>query len=656
MCGLVGLVSRESAHLTALDRAQQMIAHRGPDDRGSEWWTRGDYCIGMASRRLAIQDLTSAGHMPMASQDRSVWLTYNGEVYNFQDLRDELVRKGYTFRSTGDTEVLIALYQEEGVDFIKRLNGIFAFALWDARKGRLMLGRDRFGIKPMYYHEAGGELWFASEIKALFCFQSVPRTVDPSAIEAALTYLGVPANRTGFRDIYKLLPGHYLLWQDGDTQVRSYNEITFRPLSGNVDEASLVEELRGILERVIRRQMVSDVPVGVFLSGGLDSSAIAAMMARVSNRPVESYTIVYRQQDQKWERAGTEAPYAELVARQIGANHHEILVEPDVVSLLPEIAWHLDEPIGDPAAISTYLICKEARRQLTVLLAGQGADEIMAGYHFYAAHQYADFYQHIPASIGRPLAYGLQAGLHGLSQIVPDSMSGRVLAVRRYADLITRHAYLSPGMRHTAFHTYFSPEAKQALYTPAFKQTLDQAHEYSYYQQLFESLHGTATLNKYLLMDMRTHLPDLILNYTDKLGMAASAEVRVPFLDDELVAFANRLPVDMKLHGTNGKYLFRRAMRGILPTTILRRRKVPFGVPIRGWLRQDLRPLIDTLLSERAVRQRGYFNYPVVKQIIDDSRRSLGTSAHQVWGLLMLELWHRVFIDRSNPLEKPSGV
>jgi len=370
-------------------------------------------------------------------------------------------------------------------------------------------------------------------------------------------------------------------------------------------------------------------------------------MARATDKPVETYTIVYRQQDQKWERAGSEAPYARMVAQSVGASHHEIVVEPNIADLLPKIVWHLDEPIGDPASISTYLICKSAPDHLKVLLAGQGADEVLAGYHFYTAHRYSDWYCRIPPFIGKPLSHGMQALLLDLSRITPRDWPGRILAVRRYADLITRNAYLPPGLRHAAYHAYFTPEEKSHLYSAEFQQAIGISNGVLYYHRLFDSQVGQPMLNRYLFVDMRTHLPDLILNYTDKLGMAASVEVRVPFLDNELVDFVSCLPPHLKLNGSRGKYLFRQAMRGILPDSILKRRKVPFGVPMRGWLRRDLRPMIDNLLSESNIRRRGYFDYKGVQKVIRDSQDSLGTSSHQVWGLLMLELWHQVFIDRT---------
>ncbi|HEX2450381.1 MAG TPA: asparagine synthase (glutamine-hydrolyzing) [Gemmatimonadales bacterium] len=644
MCGIAGVVWRRPADHEALAEAQRRIAHRGPDDAGACWWTHQDYSVGLASQRLAILDLSPAGRMPMSNPAGTVWIVYNGEVYNFRELRRELEARGHTFHSSGDTEVVLRLYETEGPGFIRRLNGIFAFAIWDARNGTLMLGRDRFGVKPLYYQATSGDLFFASEIGALFAFPGVRREVDPAAIAAAATYLGAPGSGTGFRDVHKLEPAHYLLWRDGAVSRHRYWELIFdAPRRG--DEALLAAEFRDLLGRVVRRQMVSDVPLGAFLSGGLDSSALVAMMARASDRPVTTYTIAYRQEDQRWERAASEAPYARLMAESVGAEHHEIVVDPEVVSLLPTIVRHLEEPVGDPAAISTYLICRAARPQLTVLLAGQGADEVLAGYHFYQAEQLAARYGRVPRALGQPVARIGQEALYQASRIAPGGWAGRVLGARRFADLIGRNAYLSPAERHAEFHAYFPRSGRRRLFTPEFAHAVGESPGQNHYLALFGRPTGQPVLNRQLYTDLGTHLPDLILNYSDKLSMAASVELRVPFLDNELVEFASRLPPGLKLRGGTGKYLFRRAMEPVLPPAILRRRKMPFGVPIRSWLRHELRPMVDELLAESVVRRRGYFEPAEVQRIVADSRESLGASAHQVWALLMLELWHRTFID-----------
>jgi asparagine synthase (glutamine-hydrolysing) len=645
MCGIVGVVWSRAADPEILAAANARIAHRGPDDHGACWWHHGRWNVGLASRRLAILDLSPLGRMPMGSPDGSAWIVYNGEVYNFRELRAELEARGHTFRSTGDTEVLLRLYQEEGPDFVQRLNGIFALAIWDQRSGTLLLARDRFGVKPLYLAQTADGLVFGSEIKALLAFPGVRAEPEFADLGAAVTFLGTPGSGTGFRGIERLEPAHTLVWRDGTVTRHRYWTPEFAPNGARGNERVLREEFRALLERVVARQMVSDVPVGAFLSGGLDSSALVAMMARSTNRPVSTYTIAYRREDQRWERAASEAPYARLVAEAVGADHHEIIVDPEVVSLLPVIARHLEEPVGDPAAVSTYLICRAARPELTVLLAGQGADEVFAGYHFYAAERLSQNYGRIPRALGAPLAHGMQAALLGASRVAPAALTGQILAARRFADLITRNAYRPPGTRHAEFHAYLTPETRQRLFTADFAEAVGEAPGMAEYCTLFDRAAGQPVLHRQLLTDLQTHLPDLILNYSDKLSMAASVELRVPFLDNELVDFAGRLPAGLKLHGLTGKYLFRRAMEGTLPREILRRRKMPFGVPVRSWLRRELRAMVDDLLDEPTVRRRGYFEPAEVRRIVADSREGLGASAHQVWALLMLELWHRTFID-----------
>jgi asparagine synthase (glutamine-hydrolysing) len=648
MCGLVGLVTSSEPRLPALLAARERIAHRGPDDAGVEWFRHGEVHVGLASRRLAILDLSPSGHMPMANADGRIWIVFNGEIYNFRELRAELEAAGRRFHSTGDTEVVLQGYEAHGLDFIARLNGMFALAIWDARSGELVLARDRLGIKPLYVHRRGHDLFFGSEIKALLALPGVPRAPDLPGILGALTFLGVPGTGTGFEGIEKLAPGHTVVWRDGQVATRPFWELTFPADRGDADPARLAEELRALLGRVVGRQMISDRPVGAFLSGGLDSSVLVALMARHSDHPVDAYTITYRAADQRWERMGSEAQYARLVAQSVGANHREILLEPDIAELLPRIAYHLDEPVGDPAAISTYLICAAAREHSTVLLAGQGADELFAGYHFYTAERMAEVYGRLPSPLGRPLASLGQALLLWASRMAPATMAGRLLAARRFGRQITVHAYDAPAARHAALRAYFDRDALLRLVGPDLRETALRDEAGLFYRTLYEQAPARSPLNRQIAVDMRTHLPDLILNYSDKLSMAASVELRVPFLDNEVVDFAGRLAAGQKLRGLEGKATLRDAVRPLLPPPILSRRKMPFGVPIRGWLRRDLAPMVDDLLSDAVVQRRGYFDPPAVRAVIRDSRESVGTSAHQVWALLMLELWHREFIDTAS--------
>lgn len=647
MCGLVGVISRDARERDHIARAAAIITHRGPDDGGDQRFESGDYAGAIASRRLSILDLSDAGHMPMSSPDGRTWIAYNGEVYNFAEIRRRLMDEGETFHSTGDTEVVLRAYQRYGPEFVTLLNGIFAIAIWDDAQQRLVLVRDRFGIKPMYVHEKNSAIHFASEIKALLEFPSVSREPDFAAIDGAVTFMGVPGERTGFAGIRKLLPSHFLVWQNGTSTVTRYADVEYSETETATSFSDAAIQLRDVMQRAVQRQMISDTPVGAFLSGGLDSSLVVAFMAGATSRPVTTYTIVYRDEDQRWERGGSEAWYARLVADRFGTDHHEVVVEPKVIDLLPKIAYHLDEPVGDPAAVSTYLISEAAGRDVKVLLAGQGADEIFAGYHYYAAQRYSSLYARVPRPLGSMFGRALSRSIDGFSRVAPATVAGRALAAGRFADLVTRNAYLAPGARHVAYHSYVGAEMKQGLYTHEFLASMNGSRPADSYLQHYDRAGDAEVLNRLLYMDLRTHLPDLILNYTDKLGMAASKELRVPFLDHEVVSFAARLPSRWKLHGSTGKHILREAMRDVLPSEILKRRKAPFGVPVRAWLRKDLLPMVNELLSEESVKRRGLFHYPAVREIIDRSRRSLGVSAHQTWTLLTLEIWFRTFIDRT---------
>jgi asparagine synthase (glutamine-hydrolysing) len=645
MCGIVGCVVRGSVDVEALARASHMIGHRGPDDSGLQTWRRGDWEVGFANRRLAIVDLTAAGRMPMASPSGNAWITYNGEVYNQHVLRAELEARGMRFRSHTDTEVVAALVERDGPESVGRLNGIFGFALWDNESGRLLLARDRFGIKPLYIAERRDALYFASELKALLCFPDVDAVPDLADVCRAVLFQSIPGQGTGFRGIRKLPPGHLLQWRDGRIGITGYWDPVYAPVPR--PEAALVEELRERLFASVRRQLMSDVPVAAFLSGGLDSSAVVAAMAATSSDRVRTFTIAYSPDDGRWEQTPSEAPYARAVARQFGCDYQEIVPRADVCALLPKVVWHLDEPVAEPAAISTYLISAAAKPHATVLMSGQGADELMAGYRLYAFQRLAHAYGRVPRGLRRRvLTPGLGAAL-AVGAAVAGRRRGLLLAARRHALAIADGSDDSAWVRHIRFRSAFGGAELEALLTPAVREVLAESDPLEQHLAAFRRAERFDGLSQLLYADMRTELVDIILTYADKLGMAASTEVRVPFLDNELVDFALTIPSHMKLRGLTGKYLLKRALEGVLPDHVIWRRKAPFGAPVRAWLRRDLRPLLTELLSDDAVRRRGYFSVAAVHRILSDAEVGRGNSAHQLWVLLTVELWHRVFIDRS---------
>jgi asparagine synthase (glutamine-hydrolysing) len=646
MCGIAGATNLVDHHVL-----QTMIAsltHRGPDDAGV--WLAPPAAagnrIGLGNCRLAIIDLSGAGHQPMLGAEGHSVITYNGEVYNHPELRADLKQRGERFTSHTDTEVVLRLLDRVGADCLPRLNGMFGLAYWNARAGELLLARDRYGTKPVYYAQvAGGGLVFASEIKAMLAHPDIHCEVDLEALDAYLRFLWVPGPKTLFRGIFKLPPGCFLRWREGHVDVRSYWDIQYHdPAAAN--EAELAAELREVLERAVRRHLISDVPVGLFLSGGLDSSALLALVDRVTGRPARTFTIAYRAEDASLEQAGqADARHARRLARQFGADHHEIVVQPTVADLLPEVVYHLDEPVADPAAISTLLISRAASGPVKVLLSGQGADEVFAGYRVhYAAHLAGLVGPLVTGAAGRWVSAGIGL-IPGLPMNLVGVPVGKRLAAHRYLRQLVEVATLPPVERYVALRSYYAADQQRTLYASdmfAISQRFDAAQWHRSYFQAAPDGHG---LNRLLYTDLKTFLPELNLTYSDKLTAAASIEGRVPYLDNEVVEFAARLPTSMKLHGWTGKYLLRRALRGLLPEEVVSRGKAGFGAPVRKWLRDELRPLVRDLLDEDVLRRRGYFDTRAVHDLVRRNETGVEDQPLRVWALLTLEVWHRTFID-----------
>ncbi len=651
MCGICGTAGFTDKAL--LERMTSIISHRGPDDAGI--YIAPDAQFGLGNRRLSIIDLSLAGHMPMSNEDGSVWITQNGEIYNFQELRQELEQYGHVFRSRSDTEVLIHGYEQWGLDLLPRLNGMFAFALLDLRDRshrqgpKLLLARDRFGIKPLYYRSSGGRLLFASEIKAILLGPDVQAELNYQALHRYLSFLWIPAPDTLFCGIQQLPPGHYLAWNDsGEDQVvtKPYWQMRFDP-DEQMEENTAAEEVRSILNRAVKRHLISDVPVGVFLSGGLDSSAILALSANNVQGGRKAYTIAYRSEDAELEQSADDAKYARKIAQQFHADYHEIEVAPNTVDLLPTVVWHLDSPVADPAAIATYLISKAARPDLKVLLSGQGADEVFAGYRLHMAHRLAEYARQIPRTVRNRSGAVTLSLLLLLKDHVPGVRPGMVLAAHRFIEKILRNAEIPAEERYILSRSYSTEADLRELYSPELRAELSSCTAAKEFREYFQDVQGNDFVNRMLYVDSKTFLPDLNLAYCDKLSSAASVEVRVPFLDNELIDFMGRVPSRLKLKGLTGKYILRKAMSGILPREVLQRRKAGFGAPIRKWLRHDLRPMVDELLSDDVVRQRGLFDTVAVRKLINDDRNGTRDNTYSIWALLTLETWQRTFLDRS---------
>lgn len=640
MCGISGLANWGDAE--ALTRMTHVQSHRGPDDAGI--WERrfsdGRY-IGLGSRRLAILDLSPDGHMPMSNEDGSVWITYNGEIYNFAELRRELEGKGHTFRSHADTEAVLHLYEEVGVDCLKRLQGMFAFAICDLRGSspKLFLARDHFGIKPLHYCERGGKLAFASEVKALLEVPGIQAEINREALDQYLTFLWVPDPLTMFEGIRKLPAAHYAIWQGGKLEIKQYWDLTFPPaehqFEGKKDE--LAREIRERFCQSVERQMVSDVPIGAFLSAGLDSSSIVAAMAR--KQAVRTYTITFPEEYRVGENTIDDPAVPRRFARELGCEHHEIVVEPDVAGLLPKLTWHMDEPTADPAIITAYLVCREARKQATVLLSGVGGDEVFAGYRKHVASAWAQEYRRVPSFVRSAAEAAVQA--------LPGSRGSRMKGQVRLAKKMARSAGMNPTEGFIRNCTYLDRQQRAALYASGSQSEWgDPAREHL---AAFNRVAHADFLNQMLYVDTKIFMTTLNLTYNDKMSMASSLEVRVPFVDRELMEFvAWNVRPEWKLKGKwrpVTKHVFREAMRSMLPDEVLRQPKAGFAAPVDYWLAHELKPMVDDLLSEHQVRQRGLFRPEVVRAMVDEHRRGEEDWSMQIWQLLTLEIWMQLFID-----------
>ena len=644
MCGISGLANWGNREVLARMNAVQ--SHRGPNDSGV-WEHRSPdrSYFGLGSQRLSIVDLSADGHMPMPNEDGSVWITYNGEIYNFIDLRCELESKGHRFASHTDTEVIVHLYEEYGQDCVHRLNGMFAFAICDLRGAAplLFMARDHFGVKPFYYTCRNGRLAFASEIKALLEVPGVEPEIDLSALDQYLTFLWVPDPKTLFKGIFKLPAGHKAVFRAGKLEISQYWDLTF-PTAGHefrLSEEDLAYEIRERFRNSVEQQMVSDVPLGAFLSAGLDSSSIVAAMVKLAKKPVRTYTITFPQKDRKGENTLDDPEVAARLARQLGCENRQIVVEPDVTDLLPKLCWHMDEPTADPAIIAAYLLCREASRDVTVLLSGVGGDEIFAGYRKYIAHYLGQVYSKIPAFFRAPV----EGAISYLPNLRGTPLKGRVRMLKKMA----RSAGLSPNARFVQNCTYLDANQRWTLYTSDLQSTVSVAQSDYAHRAAFDRVRHADFLNQMLYADTKIFMTSLNLTYNDKMSMANSVEVRVPFLNRELAEFvAWNVPPNSKLKGfikPTTKHIFRKAMQDVLPEEVLQQPKAGFAAPTDYWLANDLREMTDDLLSESQVRLRGLFRPEVVRGLVREHRAGRQDWSMQIWQLLTLELWMQNFVD-----------
>jgi asparagine synthase (glutamine-hydrolysing) len=628
ICGKAALSSGDRVNPATVERMTEALYHRGPDDHGM--YVTDQVVLG--HRRLSIIDLNT-GKQPICNEDRTIWIVYNGEIYNFKELKQQLVESGHIFTTNTDTEVIVHLYEQFGEECLSKLRGMFAFALWDARKRVLFLARDRVGIKPLYYVRTQDSLIFASEMKALLVDPSVKREVAPQVIDTFLTYLYTPGCETLIRDIQKLEPGHYLKMEDGKVRIRKYWDLEFAFNHRNGNFKAATEELVELLRETVRDHMISDVPVGILLSGGVDSTGVLSFAMEQTDRDVNTFTIGF-----DGEQFADERVYARLAAQRFGNKHYEMTITPrDFEEFLPKYVWHMEEPVCEPPAVALYYVTKLARQHVKVLLSGEGGDEAFAGYQNYRNMLWLE---RLKAVSGPWTGLGARI-LHEC---------GRVRALRRFEKYsfmmkmpLERYYY-----SRTAGPFSFFNRTKSDLYSREFGQEVDSSCSTKIASDFFARVAGEPPLNKMLYVDTKTWLPDDLLVKADKITMANSLELRVPLLDHKVLEFAARLPSNYKVRGFTTKYILKKALGGRVPGRILNRKKTGFPVPLTSWFGNQLRDFACGILTDRRTLERGYFDRGLLRSLVSDSSKRADL-APEIFSLVTLELWHRAFIDGINP-------
>jgi asparagine synthase (glutamine-hydrolysing) len=638
MCGICGKLEFDSGSKIAPSLLKQMadaMVHRGPDDEG--YFVDGQ--AGLGFRRLSIIDL-SGGHQPLANEDGSIWIVFNGEIYNYKELRAFLVAKGHVFKTQSDTEVIVHLYEEFGVGCVDKLRGMFGFAIWDSKKKSLFLARDRVGIKPLYYYLDDQFLSFASEMKAILVDPAVRREIDPSMIDRFLTYYYVPGSSTLLRNFFKLEPGHWLLVQNGKVHTQSYWDIDFQPTDSSQSTEELEQQVLDLLDESVQSHMISDVPVGFLLSGGVDSTAMLSLACKKTEKPISSFTIGF-------EHPGCvdERPFAKMAAERFGSKYYDVTISAkEFASFLPEYVWYMEEPVCEPASVALYYVSKLAKQHVKVLISGEGGDEAFAGYHNY---MYLTWLETIKKICG-PFRGAVAKGMETIGQM-SDS---RIL--KKYAPLVSANLdehYLS---RTSSPFCYFN-RTPSAIYTNQMSRRADKSRSAEVTRNFVARRSNDGPLEKMLYVDTKTWLPDDLLIKADRMTMANSIELRVPFLDHKVLEFAARLPGNQKIRGFQMKYLLKKAMANHVPEEILRRRKEGFPNPAASWLAHDLKDMVSDILLDPKSIARGYFKRQAVEELIHCNSRS-GRNTPEVFSLVVLELWHRTFVDSQFPLSNRASM
>jgi asparagine synthase (glutamine-hydrolysing) len=640
MCGIAGIYSIDEPRPidgAALADMNRVITHRGPDSDG---FYEEPGRVGLAMRRLSIIDL-EGGRQPIANEDESVWIVFNGEVYNFQELTRELEGRGHRFKTRTDTEAIVHAYEEWGTACVERLRGMFCFAIWDRREQRLMLARDRVGIKQLYYTLRDGQLLFGSELKCLLQHPAVERQVEPAAVNHFLTYLYVPAPLTIFQNIHELPAAHVLVAERGDLRLEKYWELDYR-VDRALEPEAAAAGLRAQLDDAVRMRLISDVPLGGFLSGGIDSGSIVALMAAHSTAAVETFSIGYEDGGEYFD----ERVFAKQVSEQYGTDHHEFVVRPDLVELVPKLVRAFDQPFADSSAIPNWYLSEMTRRHVTVALSGLGGDEVVAGYERYRGALLAERLGWLPKGLVRGL-------LTPLVERLPESASGNHWFGR--AKRFMRTLNLDFDDRYLELISAFGASGRHGLLSPEMRERIDLEEPRDHFRSFAELVRDVDPLNRALFMDLKLYLPGDLLTLTDRISMAHSLEVRVPFLDHQLLEYAATIPPELKLKGMERKHILKLAVADLLPPELLNRKKMGFSVPLTVWFRHELRPFVEEVLSERAVREVGVFHYPAVRRVLDDHFAMRGNLDNQIWGLMTFMLWHQDYIGGAGGVEDARG-
>lgn len=625
MCGICGVVFRDKGrpvHAEDISRMCKAITHRGPDDEG--YFV--DANVGLGMRRLSIIDLVT-GKQPIANEDGTVHIVFNGEIYNHLDLRKELERKGHRFSTNTDTESILHAYEEWGVDCPQKLNGMFAFAIWDAHKNRLFLARDRIGIKPLYYYYDARCIVFGSELKSILQIKDIPKKVDLKALDNFLTFEYIPSPLSIFEGIAKLPPAHWLVFDGSGVKTRKYWNLEYR--SNGASEKENCERLVYLLQDSVSRRLMSDVPLGAFLSGGIDSSSIVALMSRVTEKPIKTFSIGFD------DATYNELNYANTVAKRFGTEHQEFIIQPDALELAEKLILQLDEPFGDFSIFPTFLVSQMARKYVTVVLSGDGGDELFAGYDTYLAQKAARFYDGLPTFLKTGIIEPL------LRRTPPtEKKKGLINRAKRYVE----GAAYPDHLKHVRWMIFLSQLEKSRLYSPDVQATLDGTFPYTFIENHFTEINSDDDLDRQQYVDIMTYLVDDILVKVDRMSMAVSLEARVPFLDHRVVEFAATIPSRLRLKGNQTKYVLKKAMVDILPREILNRGKEGFSIPIKNWLKNELKPMMLDTLSENRLRQDGFFEPKYVARLIDDHLNGVENHSHRLWALMMFTQWHDIYM------------